>query len=60
MVTMDKILNWLDDYRKPISYTVGGLNLLNSVIQITIGNIGLAVLWFVIGVFLIWDTWSHR
>jgi hypothetical protein len=57
---MNKFLKWLDRNRKSIGYTCGGLNFLAAVNFYLQGQTGLALLWFVIGMFLIWDAADYK
>jgi hypothetical protein len=53
---MSKFLEWVSRNRQKIGYTVGGLNLLAALNHLVLGQWGLAILWFVIGGFLIYDA----
>ena len=53
---MNKFLDWLHNNRRPIGYTIGGLNLLAALSHLVNGNYGLAVLGLVIGGFLVLDA----
>jgi len=57
---MNKIGQWIDRNRKPISFTVGGLNVLAGINFAVQGQYGLAVLWIVIGGLFVWDTYSNE
>ncbi len=57
---MDTFLNWFYRNRKPIGYTIGGLNLLAGVNHAFNGDYGLAILWIVIGGFLVIDARSFK
>lgn len=52
----DKILIWFGRNRKAIGYTVGGLNLLAALSHLARGEIGLAIVWLVIGGMIVLDT----
>ncbi len=56
----DKILIWIGINRKPIGYTIGGLNLLVALNHLLQGEIGLAILWLVIGGMIVLDTGAHK
>jgi hypothetical protein len=51
-----KFLEWFGRNRKPVGYTIGALNLLAALNYYLNGQTSLAVLWIVIGMFLIWDA----
>lgn len=57
---MSKFFEWLGRNRKPVGYTVGGLNVLVAINHAANGDMGLAVLWAVIGSFLIWDAYEAK
>ncbi len=57
---MKSFLEWMDRNRKPIGYTIGGLNVLMALNYALIGQFGLAVLWFVIGFFLLVDARGYK
>ena len=57
---MNKFLDWFYKNRKTIGYTIGGLNLLSAVNYAVNGDYGMAVLWTVIGAFLVIDTYEFK
>jgi len=57
---MSKFVEWFNRNRRPIGYTIGGLNLLAAVNYYFQGQTGMAVLWTVIGAFLIWDAADYK
>jgi hypothetical protein len=57
---MRKFFEWFSNNRKPIGYTVGALNVLSGVNFLLQGDIGLAVLWFVIGGTILFDTYEYK
>lgn len=57
---MDKFFVWFNTNRKNIGYTIGGLNVLAAVNHALHGNFGLAMLWLVIGGFIILDTHQYK
>jgi hypothetical protein len=57
---MSKFFEWLSSKRKAVGYTIGGLNLLAALNYYLTGQTGLAVLWVVIGMFLIWDAAEYK
>ena len=44
------------DNRLAIGYTVGGINVLSGIADIAFGNVGLGILWIIIGSVIIYDT----
>jgi hypothetical protein len=57
---MSKFFEWLQSNRKHIGYTIGVLNLVAAFNYYLMGLTGMAVLWTVIGTFLIWDASEVR
>lgn len=57
---MSKFIDWINCNRKQIGYTIGGLNLLAAVNYYLNGQLSLALLWTVIGTFLIWDAAEYK
>lgn len=57
---MNKFGEWFVRNRKPIGYTIGGLNVLSGLNYVLEGNTGMGVLWIVIGSFLIWDAYEYK
>ena len=57
---LDKFFVWFGINRKPIGYTLGGLNLLAGLNHVLHGNYGLAMLSGVIGGFLILDSYEFK
>jgi hypothetical protein len=57
---MNTFLDWFYRNRKTIGYTIGGLNILSGVDRAVNGDWGLALLWFVIGAFLIIDAYEFK
>ena len=57
---LGKFLEWFGSKRKPVGYTIGGLNLLAAVNYYFQGQTGMAVTWTVIGMFLIWDAAEYK
>ena len=51
----DKFFTWVGRNRNAIGYGIGGLNLLMALSYLAQGAWGLAILWAVIGVFIIID-----
>jgi hypothetical protein len=57
---MEKIKGWLWSNRSKIGYTIGALNLLSGISYAVNGDYGLAVLWLVIGSFIIYDVKTYK
>lgn len=57
---MSKFFEWLMRNRKPVGYTIGGLNLFAALNYYLTDQIGMAVLWTVIGLFLVWDAYEYK
>jgi hypothetical protein len=55
-----KFLDYVYSKRKPIGYTIGGLNVLVGVNHIFHGDFGLALLWFAIGMMLVMDAYDFK
>lgn len=55
-----KFLDLLYAKRKPVGYTLGGLNVLAGVNHALHGDFGLAMLWFAIGMMLVMDAYEFK
>lgn len=55
-----KFLDYVYSKRKPIGYTVGGLNVLVGINHLINGDFGLALLWFAIGMMLVMDAYEFK
>jgi hypothetical protein len=55
-----KFLDYVYSKRKPISYTIGGLNVLAGINHLIYGDFGLALLWFAIGMMLVMDAYEFK
>ena len=53
---MNKFFEWFDRNRKTIGYTVGGLNVLNGLTNLLVGNVLNGILWVVIGAAIMLDA----
>jgi len=53
---MEKFFKWFETYRKPIGYTVGGLNVFNGLTNLLFGDLLGAVFWFLLGGAIILDA----
>lgn len=57
---ISKFLDYVYSKRKPVGYTVGGLNVLVGVNHLIHGDFGLALLWFAIGMMLVMDAYEFK
>ena len=57
---MSKFSEWFTKNRKTIGYTIGGLNLLAAANYYFQGDVGLACLWFVIAMGILFDTYEYK
>jgi hypothetical protein len=57
---LDKFFVWFGNNRKTIGYSIGGLNVLGGLNHALHGDYGLALLWFIIGGFLILDSYEFK
>jgi hypothetical protein len=57
---ISKFLDYVYSKRKPIGYTVGGLNVLVGINHLVHGEFGLALLWFAIGMMLVMDAYEFK
>ena len=57
---MNKIKEWLWSNRSKIGYTIGALNILSGLSHAASGHYGLALLWLIIGGFIIYDVKTYK
>ena len=57
---MNKFIEWFGRNRKTIGYSVGVLNLLAALNYALTGQLGMAVLWTVMGAFVIYDAYEFK
>lgn len=57
---INKFLGLLYSKRKPIGYTIGGLNVLCAINFLAHGDFGMALLWFAIGMMLVMDAYEIK
>jgi hypothetical protein len=57
---ISKFLDYVYSKRKPIGYTIGGLNVLAGISHLINGEFGLALLWFAIGMMLVMDAYEFK
>jgi hypothetical protein len=57
---MDKFFEWIGRNRKPISYTIGALNLFAGISNLVNDNYTLAVVNLAIAAILIADAWRAK
>lgn len=55
----EKFAVWFGTYRKPIGYTIGGINLLSGLQYFAQGNTAQGWLFFMIGYIILLDTWDN-
>jgi len=53
---MSKIATWFMKHRTAIGYTIGFANIISGVVNIALDNVGLGILWIIIGSVIIYDT----
>ena len=53
---MNNFLEWFSRNRKPIGYTVGGLNLIDGIVSLAFGDYTNGVLWTMVGIVILIDT----
>jgi len=59
-ITMfEKFKVWFGLYRKPIGYTIGGINVLAGLQYFGQGNSAQGWLFFMIGYIILLDTWDN-
>lgn len=57
---ISKFLGWLYAKRKPVGYTIGGLNVLSGINYLVHGDFGMASLWVAIGMMLVMDAYDSK
>jgi hypothetical protein len=55
----EKFAVWFGTYRKPIGYTIGGVNVLSGLQYFAQGNTAQGWLFFMIGYIILLDTWDN-
>ena len=55
----EKFKVWFGTYRKPIGYTIGGINVLGGLQYFAQGNSAQGWLFFMIGYIILLDTWDN-
>ena len=53
---MEKFIEWFSRHRQTIGYVVGGLNVLNGFLEVTLGNTVSGVCFIVLGSAIIFDA----
>jgi hypothetical protein len=56
----DKFFTWFGRNRQTIGYVIGGFTLLTALSHYIQGHMGLMLLWSVIGVMIVFDTWKFK
>jgi hypothetical protein len=52
----DKFFVWFGRNRKTIGYTVGGLNMLNGIISVAVGDTANGIFWLILGSAIVFDA----
>lgn len=55
---MSKFVDWYNRIRRPLGFTIGGLNILLSLSWALVGSFGYAIVWLLIGGWIIYDTYK--
>lgn len=55
-----KFLDWLYSKRKPVSYTLGVLNMLLGAVYFYQGNAALGTIWLVLGIMFTFDAYDSK
>ena len=53
---MEKFMEWFGRNRQTIGYTVGGLNVLNGLLNLLVGNVVVGLAWVIIGGAIVLDA----
>jgi hypothetical protein len=53
---MEKFFEWFGRNRKTIGYTVGGINILNGVVSLTLGDTVNGIFWIILGSAIVFDA----
>ena len=53
---IDKFFEWFGRNRVTIGYTVGGLNVLNGILSISVGDMWSGIFFIVLGLAIIFDA----
>jgi hypothetical protein len=53
---MEKFMAWFGRHRQTIGYTVGGVNVLNGILSIALGDTWTGVFFLTLGSAIIFDT----
>jgi hypothetical protein len=53
---MNKFYSFFLRYRKPIGYTIGGINILNGLADLALGFPVWGILWIILGALIIADA----
>jgi hypothetical protein len=57
---MNKFVELFDRYRKPIGYTIGVLNVLTGLADVSVGHTMTGILFLIIGALIIFDTKVYK
>lgn len=53
-------MEWFEKNRKKIGYTIGAVNVLSGLADLSAGNIMLGTIWIVIGTAILFDTKTFK
>jgi hypothetical protein len=56
----DKFIEWFGRNRKTIGYSVGGANIVSSIVHLSNGQIVSGVVWLIVGSMIIFDTYEFK
>lgn len=56
----DKFIAWFGRNRKTIGYSVGGANIVSSIVHLSNGQIVSGVVWLIVGLMIVFDTYEFK
>lgn len=56
---MNRLYEWWSEHRRIVGTAVGSLNLLVSLLFLSMGDELMAAFWAIIAIFILIDTWSE-
>ena len=56
----DKFIEWFGRNRKTIGYSVGGANILSSIVHLSNGQIVSGIVWLIVGSMIVFDTHEFK
>jgi hypothetical protein len=57
---MNNFMEWFERNRKPIGYTIGGMNVVSGLVQIADGQFWTGIMWLILGSALILDAHQFK